>query len=80
MADPPRYPDTDDAGGVRPTEAPPRAPRWVKLAGIIVIVLVLLFVVLKLTGVDSMGGHNSGPNRHLGGAGGGTTSASVRQR
>ncbi|HET7480250.1 MAG TPA: hypothetical protein VFJ72_12115 [Rubrobacteraceae bacterium] len=36
-------------------------PRWVKVFGIIVIVVVLLFVVLQFTGVD---GH--GPGRHIG--------------
>ena len=29
----------------------PRAPRWVKVSGIVAVVLVLLFVVLHLTGV-----------------------------
>lgn len=40
MADPPPY----------------RTPRWVKIFGIIAIVLVLLFVTLHLTGL-SPGGH-----------------------
>jgi hypothetical protein len=35
--------------------SPPSTPRWVKLFGIIVIVLVLLFVILHLTG-NSLGG------------------------
>jgi hypothetical protein len=46
MADPPPYPDTG-------------TPRWVKVAGIVALALVLLFVVLILTG---RGGH--GPGRH----------------
>jgi hypothetical protein len=31
-------------------EAPPGVPRWVKVFGIVVIVLVLVFVILHLTG------------------------------
>jgi hypothetical protein len=45
MADPSPYPGT---------------PRWVKVFGIIVVVLVLLFVVLHLAGV----GGRHGPGRH----------------
>jgi len=45
MAEPPLYPGT---------------PRWVKVFGIIVIVLVLLFGGLKLFGV----GGEHGPGRH----------------
>ena len=30
--------------------SPPSTPRWVKVSGIIVIVLILLFVILHLTG------------------------------
>lgn len=41
----------------------PGAPRWVKVFGMVVIVLVLLFVTLHLTGVVG-GGH--GPGRHIG--------------
>ncbi|MFI7644198.1 hypothetical protein [Nonomuraea sp. NPDC049400] len=37
-------------------------PRWVKVAGIITAVAVLLFVILML-----MGGH--GPGRHMGASG-----------
>lgn len=51
-----------DTTGVRPTEdRPPSTPRWVKVSGIIAIVLVLLFVILKLTGV----GGDHGPGRHM---------------
>jgi hypothetical protein len=53
--------DTDDST-VRPTEdRPPSTPRWVKVSGIIVISLVLLFVIMKLTGV----GGDHGPGRHI---------------
>lgn len=40
--------DTDDSN-LRPDDAP-GTPRWVKLFGIIALVLVLLFVILHLTG------------------------------
>jgi hypothetical protein len=51
MADPPRYPDTDERTGV---------PRWVWVVGIIVVLVVLLVVILMLTGVFG-GGHRPGP-------------------
>jgi hypothetical protein len=44
-------------GGRGPND---RTPRWVKVAGIIVVGLVLLFVFLKLTGL----GGSHGPSRH----------------
>lgn len=37
---------------------PPSTPRWVKVFGIIALILVLLFVVLHLTG-RGFGGHTS---------------------
>jgi hypothetical protein len=46
MADPPRYPETG-------------TPRWVKVAGIVALVLVAVVVVMLVTG---RGGH--GPGRH----------------
>ena len=49
MADPPDYPDPE----------PHATPRWVKVFGIIALVVVLLFVVLLL----SPGRH--GPGRHM---------------
>jgi len=42
-------------------DGPPSTPRWVKVSGIIVITLVLLFIILKLTGI----GGNHGPSRHI---------------
>lgn len=54
-------PHSDDTG----RESPPRMPRWVKAAVIIVGVVLALFVVLKLTGVG--GAH--GPGRHMSGPG-----------
>ena len=50
MADPPHYPDTG-------------TPRWVKVAGIIALVLVVLVVVMVVTG---RGGH--GPGCHMPGS------------
>ena len=45
--------------------SPPSTPRWVKVFGIIAIVLVLLFVSLHLTG-NSLGGpsHHMPPIKH----------------
>ena len=65
MADPPRHPETGDDSNGDPGVGPDRrsntgTPRWVKVFGIIAIVLVLLFVVIQFTGVG--GGH--GPGRH----------------
>lgn len=42
-------------------ESPPSTPRWVKIFGIIAIVLVLLFVIIQLTGI----GGDHGPGRHI---------------
>jgi hypothetical protein len=42
-------------------DRPPSTPRWVKVSGIIVLTLVLLFFILKLTGI----GGNHGPGRHI---------------
>ena len=39
--------------------SPPGTPRWVKVFGIIFIVLLLLFVVLNLTGLSPVGMHGS---------------------
>lgn len=41
--------------------SPPRIPRWVKISAIIILVLVLLFVVLHLTG------HGFGDHMHMSG-------------
>ena len=63
MADPRSYPDANDDTGDDTSVAPDRGsttstPRWVKVFGIIALVLVLLMVVMLLIG----GGH--GPGRH----------------
>ena len=58
MTEPGRRTDAD-------SETPPRMPRWVRMTLIVVGVLVVLFVVLRLTGV----GGEHGPGRHLSGLG-----------
>jgi len=61
-----RPPDIGDDTGVRPTaDRPPSTPRWVKVTGIIVGVLVLVFVILLF--IRGPGGH--GPGMHGGGGG-----------
>jgi hypothetical protein len=74
MADPPRSRDPGDAAAGVAAEggSPPGMPRWVKVSGIIVAVLVLLLVIVLLIS----GGH--GPRRHLSdGAGGHAPRSSV---
>jgi hypothetical protein len=62
MPDPPPFPDTGDATGVRPGPEPTTGtPRWVKVSVIIALVLVVLVVVVLLVG-GGPGGH--GPSRH----------------
>ncbi|MFC0274843.1 hypothetical protein ACFFIX_26395 [Metabacillus herbersteinensis] len=59
-----KLPNSNNDTGAKPTEdRPPSTPRWVKVSGIIVISLVLLFVIMKLTGI----GGNHGPGRHTSG-------------
>ena len=60
MADPTPYPDTGDDTGVGPDRGSPTGtPRWVKVFGIIALVVVVLFVVVML-----IGGGEHGPGRH----------------
>jgi hypothetical protein len=60
MADPPVDPDAGDDTGVGPyREPPPGTPRWVKVFGLIALVVVVLFVVVLL-----VGGGEHGPSRH----------------
>jgi hypothetical protein len=56
MADLPAYTDTDNQ---TTASTPPSMPLWVKVFGIIAIVLVLLFVGMHLTGMG-LGGHMMG--------------------
>jgi hypothetical protein len=70
MAHQPPYPATGDDTGVgadrRPIPGYPGTPRWVKVFGIIALVLVLMVVFMLFAG-----GGRHGPGRHVpsGGAG-----------
>lgn len=59
MADPLPYPNT----GVKPDgESPPRMPRWVKVSGVTVVVVVLLVIgLMVLTGHEGQ----RGPGQHV---------------
>jgi len=46
----PTEPDEDDSGFVPPDDSPPRTPTWVKALGIVLVVLLLAFAGLHLTG------------------------------
>lgn len=66
MADPPPRPDSNRDTGESinrraGSELKPTTPRWVKVFGIIALVLVVLVVVMLATG-----GGNHGPGRHTG--------------
>jgi hypothetical protein len=78
MAEHPPYSGAEDDTGVRPEpESTTRTPRWVKVFGIIAIVVALLFAVMLLAG-----GGRHGPGRHRpsdGGPGGQTPPASVSE-
>lgn len=57
MSEQPPYQDPNGDTGVKPDgESGAGAPRWVKVFGIIALVLVLLFVILHLIG-GGLGGH-----------------------
>lgn len=61
MTDLPPSPDSNGDTGAGPDRgSPPGTPRWVKVFGIIGLVLILLLVGVKL-----IGGGNHGPGRHL---------------
>ena len=62
MADPSHSPGTgNDIGGGPYREPPPGTPRWVKVFGLIALVVLVLFVVVLL-----IGGGEHGPGRHSG--------------
>lgn len=65
MADPPPYADRESNTGT---------PRWVKVFGVIAIVLVVLFVTLAL-----IGGGRHGPGRHMQ-SGSGASVSSLAER
>jgi hypothetical protein len=54
MADPPDPTNLNAGGRLSSGKQPPPRPRWVNVFGIVVIVLVLLFLVLHLTGLVPM--------------------------
>jgi hypothetical protein len=59
-----------DPGVGADRESAPGTPRWVKISAIVVLIVVLVFVVLLITG----GPGRHGPGRHTGsGDGGGDT-------
>ena len=57
MSDPPRHTNAE-TGHDTDRGAPPGVPRWVKVSGIIVAILVLALVAVMLIGGDH------GPGRH----------------
>ena len=60
-------PTPGDDTGVGPGREYPGIPRWMKVSGIIVIVLVLLIVIIMFTGVGGKHGPGMhGPGRHMG--------------
>ncbi len=65
MADQPPYPATGDDTGARsdrgPTAVYPGTPRWMKVFGIIALVLILLVGIIMFTGI----GGEHGPGRHM---------------
>ena len=63
MTEPLRDPDRRDGPDVADLDPAAGTPRWVKVFGLIALVLVVLFVVLLLTG-------RHGPSRHSVGGGG----------
>jgi hypothetical protein len=61
MADPSPHPDATTGTGLGRDDGPaPGTPRWVKISGIIAVVVAVLFVILLI-----FGGGNHGPARHL---------------
>jgi hypothetical protein len=80
MADPARSPDSSrDNADVEPDRRTlTGTPRWVKVFGIILAVLVLLFIVVLLFGDGPLGGH--GPGRHTGASNAGGQDPLVSRR
>jgi len=65
MAESPPYPDSYGDTGLEPGGGPTTgAPRWVKVFGIIALLVVVLVAILLLVGG---GPGNHGPGRHTGG-------------
>jgi hypothetical protein len=61
MANPPPYRDSNG----KQTDETTRTPRWVKVFGIIALVVVLVFAILMFT--RGPGGRGHTPSRHFGG-------------
>jgi hypothetical protein len=59
MADLPRHPDTGDGGAGSDPGSTTGTPRWVKVFGLVALIVIVLFVVVILTG-----GGEHGPGRH----------------
>ncbi len=59
MADPPRFPETEEDGGRGPDGGPATSPRrWVFVLGLIIAIgLVGLMILLHLTGTLGPGAH-----------------------
>ncbi len=75
MADLPPYPDSSGDTGDEPDRGSSTStPRWVKVFGIIGLVLVLRFVIMMFTGG---GGHGPGRHTPAAEAGGDTLASSV---
>ena len=73
MADPSSYPGTGDDTGVGRDRGPTSsAPRWVKVFGIITLILIVLLVIMLL-----IGGHGPGRHRPSAGLGGHTPPAGL---
>ena len=62
MSEPPRNPDPGDGPAAADVDPSAGTPRWVKVFGLIALVLVVAFVVLLLAG-------RHGPSRHSDGGG-----------
>jgi hypothetical protein len=80
MADSPAHPDSNGETGNDTGVAPEHGsatgtPRWVKVFGTVVAVVVLLFIIVLLT--RGPGGHGPGRHTQSGGIGARTAPASV---
>jgi hypothetical protein len=77
MADLPPSPDANGNTNVGPgRELTPGIPRWVKVFGIVALVLILLVVIILVTGV---GGEHS-PGRHIPSSGAGAQTPPIADR
>ena len=74
MADRSPYPDSNDDTLGPDLGSPSGTPLWVKVFGIIALVVLMLLVIVTLTG----GGGSHGPGRHTGSDGGDMPPSSVR--